>query len=163
MTIATIIFLGLSLVLILRLKFPEHLTTFLFFFIGIYLTQNFAVNCLDWIIFKRAMPGGYYHDDDFLRSFSYKVYQAFIGLLFAGLFGQSFQPTLQTLTVAPELLKSLFLMTLPASVLLLLNFLFELTAEEPDVRSLVYRSELTKVYFSVIFWYVLSLTYANWL
>jgi hypothetical protein len=109
------------------------------------------------------MPGGYYHDDDFLRSFSYKVYQAFIGLLFAGLFGQSFQPTLQSLTVAPELLKSLFLMTLPASVLLLLNFLFELTAEEPDVRSLVYRSELTKVYFSVIFWYVLSLTYANWL
>ena len=61
------------------------------------------------------MPGGYYHDDDFLRSFSYKVYQAFIGLLFAGLFGQSFQPTLQSLTVAPELLKSLFLMTLPAS------------------------------------------------
>ena len=47
--------------------------------------------------------------------------------------------------------------------MLLLNFLFELTAEEPDIRSLIYRSELTKVYFSVIFWYVLSLTFANWL
>ena len=159
----TFIFLGISAVLVLRLKYPEHLTTSLFFFIGIYLGQNFVVNCLDWLVFKRAMPGGYYHDDQFLRSFSYKVYQAFIGLMFAVLFGQSFQPTLPALTVAPELLKTLFILTMPASVMLLLTFLFELTAEEPDVRSLIYRSELTKVYFSVIFWYVLSLTYANWL
>jgi hypothetical protein len=46
---------------------------------------------------------------------------------------------------------------------MLLSFLFELTAEQPDIRSLIYRSELAKVYFSVIYWYVLSLTFSNWL
>ena len=102
-------------------------------------------------MFKRGNQG-YYHDEQFLRSFSYKVYQVFIGLIFSTLFGQSFHPTLKVLGVAPELLKTLYNLTVPASVMLLLNFLFELTATEPDVRSLIYRSELAKVYFSVIYW-----------
>jgi len=134
----------------------------MFFFIGIYLLQNFVINSLDWVLFKRKNTG-YYHDDQFLRSFSFKVYQALIGLLFSALFGQSFHPTVKALTVAPELLKALFNLTMPASVLLLLNFLFELTSEEPDVRSLIYRSELAKVYFSVIYWYVLAMIFSNWL
>lgn len=85
--------------------------------------------------------------------------------MFAFLFGQSFHPTVAhpVLTLAPRLLFRLFQLTFPASVLLLLTFLFELTALEPDRRSLVYRSELAKVYFSVIYWYVCSMSFANWL
>jgi hypothetical protein len=55
--------------------------------------------------------------------------------MFSVLFSQSFHPTLPALTVAPQLLKHLFVLTFPASVLMLLTFLFELTAEEPDMRS----------------------------
>lgn len=64
----------LSIALIARKRWPEHLTTSMFFFLGIYLTQNFVVNCLDWLLFKRGTTTGYYHDDEFLRSFSYKLY-----------------------------------------------------------------------------------------
>jgi hypothetical protein len=83
--------------------------------------------------------------------------------MFSVLFAQSFHPTLPALTVAPDLLKSLFILTFPASLLMLVTFLFELTAEEPDVRSQIYRSEIAKVYFSVIYWYGFALTFANWL
>ena len=73
-TLNCLIFFGLSSILILRLKYPQHLTATLFFFIAIYLSQNFVVNSLDWVIFKRKAAVGYYHDEEFLRSFSYKVY-----------------------------------------------------------------------------------------
>ena len=84
-------------------------------------------------------------------------------MMFSVLFSQSFHPTLPALNVAPQLLKHLFLLTFSAAVLMLLTFLFELTAEEPDMRSKIYRCELAKVYFSVIYWYILALTFANWL
>jgi hypothetical protein len=67
------IFACLSVTLIARKFWSEHLTIALYFFLGIYLTQNFVVNSLDWLLFKRGTPG-YYHDDEFLRSFSYKLY-----------------------------------------------------------------------------------------
>jgi hypothetical protein len=46
---------------------------------------------------------------------------------------------------------------------MLTSFLFELTAEEPDMRSLIYRTELAKVFFSVLYWYLMTMTFSNWL
>jgi hypothetical protein len=48
-------------------------------------------------------------------------------------------------------------------MLMLLSFLFELTAETPDMRSLIYRTELAKVYFTVLYFYFVALVLANWL
>ncbi len=56
------------------------------FFIFLYLSQNFMVNMIDLLVFKNKFDN-YYHDNDFLKSFSYKLYQAFIALIFSVLYG----------------------------------------------------------------------------
>jgi hypothetical protein len=48
------VFLALSLVMIIRLKYGEHVSTPMWFFLGIYLSQNFVVNSLDWMLFKKG-------------------------------------------------------------------------------------------------------------
>jgi len=75
--------MGISL---LRIVHQNHMNLMIAFFIAMYLTQNFVVNLIDLLIFKPYLRGGYYHDDDFLKSFSYKVFQAFICLLFSVLY-----------------------------------------------------------------------------
>lgn len=67
------IFTALFLILTLRLRFPSVLNMPLVFFVGIYLSQNFLVNSLDYMLYRRHRDDlGYYHDSDFLKSFSYK-------------------------------------------------------------------------------------------
>jgi hypothetical protein len=57
----------------------------------------------------------------------------------------------------------MFLLSVPMCIMMLLTFLFELTAEEPDMRSIIYRTELAKVFFSVLYWFLLSMVFSNWL
>jgi hypothetical protein len=52
---------------------------------------------------------------------------------------------------------------MPACALMLLTFLLELTAESPDVRAQLYKTELAKVFFTVCHFYLLSMIYSNWL
>ena len=54
-------------------------------------------------------------------------------------------------------------MTVPACCLMLVTFLYELTAVAPDMRSAIYKTELTKVFFSVLHFYLCSMIFANWL
>ena len=56
-----------------------------------------------------------------------------------------------------------FILTMPACVIMLLTFLFELTSESHDMRSIIYKTELTKVFFSVLHFYLLSMIFANWI
>jgi hypothetical protein len=140
------------------------MTAPILFFLGIYLSQNFLVNSLDYLLYKRHHDElGYYDDADFLKSFSYKSHQAFITVLFALLFGQSFSPSHPVITNHPSLLFRLFFFTMPACILMLLTFLLELTSETPDVRSQLYRTELAKIFFTVCHFYLLSMIYSNWL
>lgn len=46
---------------------------------------------------------------------------------------------------------------------MLLTFLLELTAETPDVRAQLYKTELSKVFFTVCHFYLLSMIFSNWL
>jgi hypothetical protein len=160
-----LIYSGLSLLFIARLRFQNHMNMTIFFFIGIYLSQNFLVNSLDYVLFRRHRDDlGYYHDEDFLRSFSYKSHQAFMCLLFAVLFGQSFSPSHSVITAAPkEILGALFYFSIPVGSSMLMCFLFELTAETPDVRASLYKTELAKVFFTILHFYLLSMIFSNWL
>jgi hypothetical protein len=160
-----LIFCGLSLVMILRSKLYDHLNMTLWFFLCIYLSQNFLVNCLDFILFRKLHSDslGYYHDDDFLKSFSYKCYQAFLCLLFALLFGQSFRPSHPVLTLSPSLYTALFHFTFPVGLFSVAAFLFELTAANANVRAALYRTELLKVFFSSLHLYLTALAFSNWL
>ena len=145
----------------LRIRYAETMTTPIFYFIFIYLSQNFIVNSLDYLLFRNLRI--YYHDDHFLLSFSYKVFQFTICSLLSLLFGWSFVPPFKQLLIAPELLLYMFLLSVPMCIMMLLTFLFELTAEEPDMRSIIYRTELAKVFFSVLYWFLLSMVFSNWL
>lgn len=60
-------------ILVLRSMQPKITNTFLLIFIFLYLTQNCIVNAIDFMVFKKP-DAGYYHDDQFLKSFSFKVY-----------------------------------------------------------------------------------------
>jgi len=66
-----VIMMGVS---IMRIIYQNHMNLMIAFFIFLYLTQNFIVNLIDLLVFKAYMRGGYYHDDDFLKSFSYKLF-----------------------------------------------------------------------------------------
>lgn len=93
LNLSTLIIFGLgSGVFILRLKLSTHVTLALYFFLFIYLTSNFVVNMIDFGLFKLNQTG-YYHDYDFLKSFSYKIYQALLGAIFSFLYAQIFQPS----------------------------------------------------------------------
>jgi hypothetical protein len=160
-----LIFTASSALLIFRARYSKHMNMTLIFFAGIYISQNFLVNCLDFLMFRKLHSDahGYYHDEDFLRSFAYKSYQAFLCLLFACLFGQSFHPSHEALTLQPSLLSDLFHLTIPASLVMVLAFLYELTAARADARSNLYRTELAKVFFSILHLYLLAMCFSNWL
>lgn len=54
-------------------------------------------------------------------------------------------------------------MTIPASVMMLMVFLLELTYEKPEIRQKIYKAELTKVFFTIVLFQFLTMIMANWL
>lgn len=98
------IFFSMFILLSIRLRYEEHMNMSIYFFIVLYVSQNFLVNLIDLLVFKSGIKSGYYHDFDFLKSFSYKIFQAFICLQFSFLYGQSFKPSLLNIKTAPQVL-----------------------------------------------------------
>ncbi len=82
-----ITFFAMFMALLLRLKHEDHMNLPLFFFIIQYVTQNFTVNLIDLLVFKTGLKSGYYHDFDFLKSFSYKLFQIFLCAVFSFIYG----------------------------------------------------------------------------
>jgi hypothetical protein len=56
----------------IRAVFYETLDLLAIFFVVTYFIQNFIVNMVDWIIFRKAL--GYYTDQEFNKMFSYKLF-----------------------------------------------------------------------------------------
>ena len=56
----------------IRSIYKEHVDLLALIFFMAYLSQNFIVNIIDYIIFRKAM--GYYEDFVFAGSFSYKLF-----------------------------------------------------------------------------------------
>jgi len=84
-------------------------------------------------------------------------------LLFTILFAQSFQPTVEELTVNTHYYLKLFNVTLPASFLMFTCFLYELTFESPQQRILIFESEIIKVFFTIVIFYLLTFLVAWWI
>jgi len=91
----------------------------------VYFSQNLIVNIIDFIVYKNYM--GYYHDEMFLRMFSFKVWQFLMCLLASLVYSQTFMPTMPTLKENPQLLMALFKLILPINILMMVSFLYELT------------------------------------
>lgn len=95
------------------------------FFIITYFMQNFVVNSVDYLLYRKAF--GYYNDAMFQQMFSYKLYQCTLCILIAFIFSQTLKPSLQLIKENPFLLKQIFKLTIPLNVLMLITFLYELT------------------------------------
>ena len=53
---------------------PELMNLMIIFFMVYYTTLNFMVNSMDFIVSNQMFGINYYHDDDFVSSFSFKTH-----------------------------------------------------------------------------------------
>ena len=116
----------------LRSVFSEYIDLTAMIFVFMYFCQNFIVNLIDFAVFKQYM--GFYHDDLFLRMFSYKLFQAVLCLMISFIYAQSFQPTFDTIKETPGILAMIFKLTLPCNVLMLFTFVVELSFYDQHQR-----------------------------
>jgi hypothetical protein len=145
----------------LRSVFSEYMDLTAMMFVLVYFSQNFIVNAIDFAFFKQYM--GYYHDDLFLRMFSYKVFQGTLCLMISFVYAQSFQPTFNVIKETPGLLIMIFKLTLPCNMLMLFTFMIELSFYDQHQRAMIFRTELAKVFFTNVSAYFIAVIFSNWM
>jgi len=132
-------------------------------FVVFYTCINFLVNLMDFLYNRLYRSLNYYHDDDFVLSFSYKTHQLVLvaGLTF--IFGcfvskeKDFPKALQVFSKVPEIVTCIHGCSILVCVSMLLTFLLELTWSSPNKRNKIFKTELTKVFTTIVLFYFLSL------
>jgi hypothetical protein len=104
----------------------------------------------------------YYHDDDMLNSFSFKVHMFLLCSLLAFVSSQILLPSFDIFKKVPELLPELFNFSIPLCISMFLTFLYELTSYDPIKRTRLFRTELTKVFMTCVLFYGFSLILTSW-
>lgn len=94
-------------------------------FVVLYFCQNFLVNMIDFVVNKHML--GFYNDELFHRMFSYKIFQTINCFIVSFVFAQILHPTIETVAEYPQVLYSVFRLTIPCNLLMLITFLVELT------------------------------------
>lgn len=116
---------GLFALIAVRTVYKDHLDLTGFIFVIVYFSQNFIVNMIDFVVYKNFL--GYYHDEQFLKMFSYKVWQFWTCLLVSFVYAQTLIPSFEKVKENPSVLSTLFKLLIPSNMLMLATFLFELT------------------------------------
>lgn len=75
---------------------------------------------------------------------------------------QFVRPSINAFREVPTSLAIIHMLSLAVVASLAFNFLFELTSMSPKARFKVFRVELTKVFMTVVFFYLLSLLFTWW-
>lgn len=81
----------------------------------------------------------------------------------AFVFAQSMFPTFEMVKDCPEILATLFKLTIPGNVLLLFAFLYELTFYDQHQRQTIFQTQLAKVFFTNLTIYLFSVVYSHWI
>jgi hypothetical protein len=138
--------------------------TFAAYILFFYLATNFYVNLCDFIYKTMLESGairGYYHDEFFLSSFSYKVHQFVLCVMFSFASSELLSPDLIKQT--PQMIGFTFKFTIPVSFSMILTFLLELTWYSPAKRLSVFKTEIAKLLLTVIFLNLFMLINTTWL
>lgn len=143
-----------------RTIYKDWLDLTAFIFVIVYFAQNFIVNSIDYVIYKHFY--GYYHDEQFLKMFSFKVWQFWMCLLVSFVYSQTLSPSFQSVKESPALLATLFRLILPTNVLMLFTFLYELTVYDQRQRAQIFQSHLAKVFFTINALYFLAIVFSHW-
>jgi hypothetical protein len=117
-----------------------------------YLFENFLINFLD-LVFIRNVFSDYYHDDLFLDSFSFKSWQIFLTLLVCFVISQMQVPSVEVVKKNPKSIMFLFQCVIIGCLFMVGSFLYELTYEKADVRAKVFKSEISKIFFQILFYF----------
>ena len=118
---------------------PEVMNLSIIFFVFYYTTLNFSVNALDFLWNNALMGTNYYHDEDFISSFSFKSHTTINIILLSLISAQFLQPSIEIFRENPVGLTFLHGFTLGVIGSLFVNFLIELTAMVPETRFKVFR------------------------
>lgn len=115
---------------------------------------------VDYVIYKSFL--GYYHDEQFLKMFSFKIFQFCTSTLVSFVYAQTLSPSFQAIKEHPALLATIFRLILPINVLMLFTFLFELTIYDQHQRGVIFKSHLAKVFFTIVSLYFLAIIFSHW-
>jgi len=94
-----LILTGVFMGLVARSRYPVNIPFWLFLIF--YFSGNFVINCIDLWLYHY---GSYYHDEQFLKSFSFKIFQTFLTLLFSVVMAQMLSPAHDCFMIQPSLL-----------------------------------------------------------
>jgi hypothetical protein len=130
-------------------------------FIIAYQIQNLIVNIFDLAFFQKK-KGAYAQDEVFVAMFSHRLFQTLTCLIIAFVYAQCIRPTSRLTEDCPGVLRSIFNLTIPFNIIMLLAFLYELTLFDQATRQQIFRGELLKLFFNVIGFYFIAILYAHW-
>ena len=129
----------LMAVMYLRNVKPDVMNLLISFFIFYYITLNFWVNAVDFLCNNLLLSTNYYHDEDFVTSFSFKSHTTLNIILLSLISAQFLQPTIEIFKENPVGLTFIHGFTLGVIGSLFINFLIELTAMAAETRFKVFR------------------------
>ena len=162
-SVSNVVFLfSLLAILYLRNLKPDVMNLTISFFVFYYTTLNFWVNTIDFFWNYALWDVYYYHDEDFVTSFSYKTHTCVLIITLSFISAQFVHPSVALLKEVPVGLTFLHMYTLPVLASLFFNFLFELTAMAAEVRFKVFRQELLKVFMTGVMFYFMTLWLTSW-
>jgi len=95
--------------------------------------------------------------------FSYKLFQTLICLSIAIVYSQTIKPSFEIIKENPRLLYSLFKMTIVLNAMMLVTFLYELTFYSHKIRTVIFKTMLTKVFVTMIAIYFIAIIYSHWI
>ena len=144
-----------------RAIFSENFDLVAGIFLAAYTMINLAVNSIDYCIFKVSQ--GYQEDYIFHQMFSYKLFQGMLCLIMSFVFAQVLNPSFEIIRENPHLLGTVFNLTLWCCGLLIFCFLYELQFYELHLRATIFKTELNKVFFTVLATYLVAIIYSSWM
>jgi hypothetical protein len=144
---------------VLHAHYHSQLSLLSVIFLITYTSQNFLVNIIDYILYRKT-SGEYYNDVKFHEMFSYKLLQGALCLLIALVYSQTLKPSFSVFIDHPKTLKQLFFMTIPMCVLMVVAFLYEMTLYDHHTRSLIFKTQLTKMGVTGVSVYFIFIVYS---
>ena len=126
----------------------------------IYLTLNLWVNVTDFLY--TGLIKEYYHDEFFLMSFSYKIHQLFLCATLAFILNEMINTSV-LIVDRPRLLSFIFSTSIAVSISLFITFSYELTWYTPLKRLKVFKTEVTKILMTIVYFNLITLLLMSWM
>ena len=156
-TLSGLLFQTIVLHILYRLRDKR---IFLSLFFVSYLSLNFWVNLTD--LLYSGVIHDYYHDEFFLTSVSYKLHQVTLCAVLAYVVSEMMAPS-DSVTKHAQILSHTFSATVLVAFSLALCFMYELTWYASERRIKVFKTEISKVLMTIVYFNLFALIFISWM